>query len=222
MAAINKYFLWLVLFSVASVAAQYGSAIPFSLGSWFGIDIWVPFSALSVIPLLDVSRSFVQHYAEQAGVEFRKSLWHMLVIPTVVAFICSIIAGLPFTIFLGALVAVNVGGYIDIRVFRWAAVLSHKPHVRMRFSNAAATTCGTTAFFTISFTSWPDALGLFSNELAKPWDVLVIGGVSQSIVIWTTGIIMAHIMAFMIDNLEGKESEKEEQKAPSTSSPESD
>ncbi|MCL6270375.1 hypothetical protein M3P05_10630 [Sansalvadorimonas sp. 2012CJ34-2] len=204
---IRKYLLWLFLFSAASVISQYGSAIPFPLGTWLGIDVWVPLSALSVIPLLDVSRSFVQHYAELADVEFRKSLWHMLIIPSVVAFICSLTAGLPFTIFLGALVAVNVGGYIDIRVFRWAKVLSRKPHVRMRFSNAAATISGTTAFFIIAFTDWPMLIGFPHNELAKPASALLVGGIAQATVIWTAGVIMAHIMATVISWLE-KRAEK--------------
>ncbi|MTI15507.1 hypothetical protein [Sansalvadorimonas verongulae] len=204
MTPVQKYLVWLALFSAASIACQYGAQVPFSLGTWFGIDIWVPFSALTVIPLLDVSRSFVQHYAEQARVEFRKSLWHMLLIPTSIAFVCSLIAGLPFTIFLGALVAVNVGGYIDIRVFRWARVLSSKPHVRMRFSNAAATTCGTYAFFLISFTDWPDQMGLFTNEIAKPFDVLVVGGFAQIVVVWCAGIAMAHVMAAILEKLEGE------------------
>ncbi len=202
MQPIQKYLLWLLLFSAASIAAQYGSAIPLSLGTWFGVDVWLPFSALSVIPLLDVSRSFVQHYAEQAEVVFRKSLWHMLLIPSSVALVCSIIAGLPYTIFLGALVAVNVGGYIDIRVFRWARVLSQKPHVRMRFSNAAATICGTAAFFSIAFTNWPAQLGLAANELSMSFNVLLIGGIAQALVVWITGIIMAHLVAMLITQLE--------------------
>lgn len=207
MSPAQKYFLWLALFSAASVASQYGSAIPFSLGTWFDVKVWVPFSALSVIPLLDVSRSFVQHFSEHAGIEFRRSLWHMLLIPTVIAFICSLIAGLQFTIFVGAMVAVNVAGYIDIRVFRWAKVLSHKPHVRIRFSNATASICGTATFFTISFTRWPDALGLFTNPIAKPLDVLVVGGIAQIIVLWCTGVVMAHVIAMIIERMEGTPSE---------------
>ena len=210
MTKIQKYLLWLFLFSAASVISQYGSAIPFSLGNWFGIDVWVPLSALSVIPLLDVSRSFVQHYAELAEVEFRKSLWHMLIIPSSVALVCSLTAGLPYTIFLGALVAVNLGGYIDIRVFRWVKFLSTKPHVRMRFSNAAATISGTAAFFVISFTDWPILLGLSHNELAKPAEVLVVGGIAQTAVIWVTGIVIAHFMAIIINWLEKNEGEIEE------------
>ncbi len=206
MTPVRKYCLWLVLFSVASVSAQYGSAVPFALGTWFGIDVWVPLSALSVIPLLDVSRSFVQHYAELAEVEFRKSLWHMLLIPGVIALICSATAGLPYTIFLGALVAVNVGGYIDIIVFRAVKCISKKPHVRMRFSNAAATLCGSVAFFAIAFTEWPMLFGLSHNFLAKPFEVLVVGCTAQAIVIWTTGIVIAHFMASVIAFLEKTES----------------
>ena len=201
----QKYLIWLLLFSLASVSSQYGSAIPFSLGQWFGVDVWVPFSALSTIPLLDVSRSFVQHYAEQAEVAFYKSLWHMLLIPTAAALVCSLTAGLPFTIFLGALIAVNVGGYIDIRVFRCVKFISRKPHIRMRFSNAAATICGTAAFFTIAFTGWPTRLGFADNALTKPVSVLLVGGIAQVIIIWITGIVIARFMAEVISRLERQE-----------------
>ncbi|MGY0215885.1 hypothetical protein ACWJJH_00700 [Endozoicomonadaceae bacterium StTr2] len=205
MSPVQKYLFWLLLFSAASVASQYGSAVAFPLGTWLGVELWVPFSALSTIPLLDVSRSFVQHYSELAEVEFKKALWHMLLIPTSVAFVCSLIAGLPYTIFWGALVAVNVGGYIDIQVFRWVKCLSRKPHVRMRFSNLAATCSGSAAFFIIAYTDWPVWLGLSHNELAKPWDVLVIGCTGQVTIIWLTGMVIAHMMAVIIGYLEKSE-----------------
>ncbi|CAM3753610.1 hypothetical protein [Parendozoicomonas haliclonae] len=207
MTPLQKYGLWLIIFSAASVISQYGSTIPFSLGTWFGIDVWLPLSAITVIPLLDVGRSFVQHYAEQAEVPFRKTLFHMLTIPTTVAFFCSWKAGLPYPIFLGAIVAVNVGGYIDIRVFRWVRFISEKPHVRMRFSNAVATASGSLAFFLIAFTNWPVALGLPTNDLAKSWDMITVGIIAQACTIWVAGIVMAHIIAWLIERLESDDRE---------------
>lgn len=198
--------MWLSFFSAASVASQYGSAIPFPLGTWFGVHVWVPLSAFSVIPLLDCSRSFVQHYAEQAEIPFRKSMWHMLLIPTTIAFACSLTAGLPYTIFLAAIFAVTIGGYVDIRVFRWIRFVSKKPHIRMRFSNAAATISGGSIFFSIAFTNWPVLLGLAPNELAKSVDALVIGCTAQSIIVWSMGVVIAHIMAHVISWLERHES----------------
>ena len=207
MSSVQKYSFWLLLFSAASVASQYGSAIPFSLGRWFGVDVWVPLSAFSVIPLLDCSRSFVQHYAEQAEVPFRKSVWHMLLIPSSIAFICSLTAGLPYTIFLGAMFAVTIGGYVDIRVFRWIRFVSDKPHVRMRFSNAAATLSGGSIFFAIAFTDWPVFFGFPHNELAKPFEALVVGCTAQCVTVWTAGVVIAHLMAQVIGWLEKQESE---------------
>ena len=206
MSPAQKYVFWLLLFSAASVASQYGSAIPFSLGTWFDVDVWVPLSAFSVIPLLDCSRSFVQHYSEQAEIPFRKSVWHMLLIPSSIAFICSLTAGLPYTIFLGAMFAVTIGGYVDIRVFRWVRFISKKPHVRMRFSNALATISGGSIFFAIAFTNWPVWFGFAPNVLAKTFDVLVVGCIAQCIIVWCAGVIIAHVMAQVIGWLEKQES----------------
>ncbi|WP_461536693.1 hypothetical protein [Spongorhabdus nitratireducens] len=205
MSPIKKYLFWLLFFSAASVASQYGSKYAFPLGTWFGVDLWVPFSAISTIPLLDVSRSFVQHYSELAEVEFKKSLWHMLLIPSTVALICSLTAGLPYPIFWGALVAVTLGGYIDIQVFRWVKCISLKPHVRMRFSNLAATCSGSAAFFVIAFTDWPLWLGFSHNDLAKSWDVIAIGWAGQVTIIWLMGMVIAHMMAVIISHLEKSE-----------------
>lgn len=212
MSPVRKYTLWLLFFSATSVASQYGSAIPFSLGTWFGVHVWVPLSAFSVIPLLDCSRSFVQHYAELADIPFRKSAWHMLLIPTSVAFVCSLTAGLPYTIFLGAMFAVTIGGYVDIRVFRWIRFVSRKPHIRMRFSNAAATVSGGSIFFAIAFTNWPLLLGFAPNQLAKSFDALVVGCIAQSIIVWSAGVFIAHLMTQVIDWLE-----KQDNKTPSES-----
>ena len=214
MSPVQKYTIWLLLFSMASVVSQYGSAIPFSLGTWLGVHVWVPLSAFSVIPLLDCSRSFVQHYAEQAEIPFRKSLWHMLLIPTSVAFVCSLTAGLPYTIFLGAIFAVSIGGYVDIRVFRWIRFVSKKPHIRMRFSNAAATLTGGSIFFTISFTNWPELLGFAPNELAKSLDMLVVGCIAQCIIVWSAGVVIAYLMAQVIGWLERRESKDSSSGAP--------
>lgn len=224
MSSLQKYFLWLVLFSAASVASQYGSVVPFSLGNWFGIDVWVPLSAFSVIPLLDCSRSFVQHYSEQANVSFKKSTLHMMLIPFSIATMCSLTAGLPYTIVLGAICAVTVGGYVDIRVFRWIRFVSTKPHIRMRFSNAAATMIGSGIFFSIAFTKWPLSLGLPANELAKPFDALLVGCIAQCIIVWTAGVIIANIMAHIINWLEkikkhSSQQDKPEQQNSSLESP---
>ena len=190
---LDKWIGCLCLFSLASLASQYGSARPVDISWLFGAGWWLPLSAFTIIPFLDVMRSFTQHYAEQAEVPFKTSLRMMLIVPLTISLICTIIAGLPVTIFLAALAAVNLGGLVDILVFRVVNRISNKPYVRMMFSNLAATLIGSGLFFAIAFTNLVPALaGIVGIDFVNPLvqDNLVKGWFAQSMCIWVSSIVI--------------------------------
>ncbi len=185
----TKYLIALVIFTAASIASQYGSTISVPLWGNF----WLPLSAFTVIPLLDVVRSFVQHYAEQSNMTLKQSAFQMLTIPLVVAFLFMIGAGLPMSIFLGAIAAVNIGGLFDIYIFRLAKRISEKPQIRMIFSNLAATLVGGAVFFAVAFTDLTVWLGLQEVNVVLR-DNLVQGWLAQCMAIWVMGCSMANFV----------------------------
>ncbi len=208
-----KYMLCICLYTGASVASQYGSAEPVSLEWLVGPGWWVPLAAFTVIPFLDVSRSFTQHYAEQAGVAFKASLVHMLAIPFVISLLCVINANLPLTIFLGALAAINIGGYVDILIFKIARRLSGKPYIRMIFSNWAATLSGSIIFFTVSYSNLvPWVLGLFGVQYTNPLlqEHIINGIIAQSCCIWLSGIVLGTFSGKILEALENNSQTKKQ------------
>ena len=200
-----KYFLCIGLYTLASVASQYGSAEPVSLSWLLGPGWWVPMSAFTVTPLLDVSRSFTQHYAEQSRVTFRASLVHMMVIPFSISLLCVINANLPVTVFLGAIAAINIGGYIDILIFKIARRLSHRPYIRMIFSNAAATLSGSVIFFVVSYSEFvPWVLSWVGIHFVNPilQDNIINGIIAQSCCIWFSALILGTFCGKFLESLE--------------------
>ena len=207
----TKLIIWLTLYALFSLAGQYGCMIPVDLTWLLGKGWWIPLGTITVVPLVDVSRSFTQHCTEQAGVSFKHSFLLMMGFPFFIALICTVQAGLPINICLATFGAINVGGLFDILTFKFVRRVSEKPYVRMVFSNLAATLSGGAVFYSVAYTNalpivagW---LGLtfvndyLMSDLVKAW-------VSQSLFIWVSGITMATVIGKVIESIERKESVK--------------
>ncbi|MGL5014194.1 MAG: hypothetical protein ACRC6V_07890, partial [Bacteroidales bacterium] len=69
------------------------TSTPIELFTVAGVAIWLPLSALTLVPLVDVMRSFTQDAAEKIGMTFKKTASLMLSISMVVAFLCVLFAG---------------------------------------------------------------------------------------------------------------------------------
>lgn len=91
----RKFFFWLLMYSLFFVAGQYISIIPVDLSCLLGKGWWVPLHVITVIPLVDISRSFAQHYAEQAGMTFSKTFISIAVFSFIISLIFTATAGLP-------------------------------------------------------------------------------------------------------------------------------
>ena len=201
----TKLVVWLILYALFSLAGQYGCMVPVDLSWLLGEGWWIPLGAITVVPLVDVSRSFTQHCAEQAGVPFKYSFLLMMGLPFFIALICTVQAELPINICLATFGAVNVGGLFDILTFRFVRKVSEKPYVRMVFSNLTATLSGGAVFYSIAYTNaLPTAAGWLGltfinnylmNDLMKAW-------VSQSLFIWVSGITMATVIGKVIEGIE--------------------
>ncbi len=181
------YLPLLLLYVAASVTSQFLTTQPIELFSIAGVPIWMPLSALTIVPLVDVLRSFTQNAAEKIGMTFKQTATQMLALTLGTAGACVMFAGLPIQIFTGVLLAVTIGGAIDILVFRKMGEKFKSPVTRMCFSNAAATLVGSGIVFFVAFTDM-----IFpASELTKPYFDVTVGWLAQSVFIWCSSILIA-------------------------------
>ncbi len=202
---IKMYSLWLLLYSLFSLLGQFGSKISVDLSFLLGSGWWVPLSTLTIIPLVDVSRSFAQHYSEKSRLTVRQAFSLMLFCPFIISLVFAFMGSLPPNITLAAFVAVNLGGLMDLLVFRLARRISAKPYVRMWFSNLAATLTGSTAFYWIAYTDVLDrflwVLGVnYQNTLIM--DNLLKGWIVHNLVIWSSSIVIALLLGKLLERIE--------------------
>lgn len=174
------------LYIIASVAGMFLTSTPIELFTISDVAIWLPLSALTIVPMVDVLRSFTQDAAEKVGMTFKKTASWMLGISMVVALLCVLFAGLPLPIFVGVLAAVTVGGAADILVFRKMGQWFKSPVARMVFSNFAATIIGSGIVFFVAFTDW----FFINNSMARPVHEVVVGWLAQSFFIWASSIAL--------------------------------
>ena len=146
-----RYILFLGLFTAFSLGAQFGCATPVDLSFLFGEGWWVPLGTITLVPFVDVCRSFAQHYSEQLGISVRVAFALMMSCSFLVSLGFAVLGSLPINICLATVAAVNVGGFMDLLIFRRMIRVSDKPHVRMLFSNFAAAFSGGALFYWIAF-----------------------------------------------------------------------
>lgn len=174
------------LYIIASVAGMFLTSTPIELFTISDVAIWLPLSALTIVPMVDVLRSFTQDAAEKVGMTFKRTASWMLGISMIVALLCVLFAGLPLPIFVGVLAAVTVGGAADILVFRKMGQWFKSPVARMVFSNFAATIIGSGIVFFVAFTDW----FFVNNSMARPVHEVVVGWLAQSFFIWASSIAL--------------------------------
>ena len=189
MDAKKTFSIWFVIYITLSVLSQFLTTTPIHLFSISSVAIWMPLSALTLVPLVDVFRSFTQHHGEQAGLQFKHVGTLMLVTTFVVSGLCVMFAGLPLPIFVGVLLAVTIGGAVDILVFKRMGKWFTNPVARMAFSNLMATLVGSGIVFFVAFTDIVFAL----NPMARPLHEVVVGWLAQSCFIYISGLILAFI-----------------------------
>ncbi|MGL6099714.1 MAG: hypothetical protein ACRC0G_08800, partial [Fusobacteriaceae bacterium] len=61
-----------VLYIIASVAGMFLTSTPIELFTISDVAIWLPLSALTIVPMVDVLRSFTQDAAEKVGMTFKR------------------------------------------------------------------------------------------------------------------------------------------------------
>lgn len=183
----TKFIALLGLYVGASVLSQFLTSTPIELFVLFGVAIWMPLSSLTVVPLVDVLRSFTQHAAEKCNLSFKLVGSLMLGLTMGISGFCVMFANLPVQIFAAVLAAVTIGGALDILVFRKMGELFTSPVKRMAVSNAVATLVGSGIVFLVAFTSvfFPE------NPLARPDFEVVVGWLTQSVFIWIASLIIA-------------------------------
>ncbi|EIV8503580.1 hypothetical protein V4F55_000981 [Vibrio parahaemolyticus] len=150
----------------------------------------MPLSALTLVPLVDVLRSFTQAQSERENRDFKKVSLQMLSGSFGVAALCVAFLGLPLPIFIGVLLAVTFGGLADVLVFKRMGEFFTSPLKRMAVSNAAATLLGSGIVFLVAFTD----LIFPNNELAKPYLHAVTGWLTQSTFIWASSLVIAAML----------------------------
>ncbi|MGL4483500.1 MAG: hypothetical protein ACRCUS_00975 [Anaerovoracaceae bacterium] len=182
-----KFVVLLLLYVAASVVSQFLTSTPIELFTLMGVAIWAPLSALTLVPLVDVLRSFTQHAAERCKLPFKIVATAMLVLTMLVSGFCVVFANLPLPIFVGVLLAVTIGGALDILVFRRMGKLFTNPVKRMAVSNAVATLVGSGIVFFVAFTDvfFPE------NQMARPMFEVIVGWLTQSTLIWFSSIAIA-------------------------------
>lgn len=186
----NLYLMWLVFYIGLSIVSQFLTSTPIELANVAGVAIWLPLSALTIIPLVDVARSFTQNQAEKQGLAFKLVGTQMMVLTMLVSGLCVAFAGLPLPIFVGVLLAVTFGGTADILVFRRMGKYFKSPVKRMAVSNACATLLGSGIVFLVAFTD----IIFTNNPMAKPYFDAIIGWLTQSVFIWTSSLVIAYFM----------------------------
>ncbi|EPO2258094.1 hypothetical protein [Vibrio parahaemolyticus] len=182
-----NYFMFLAVYVAASVASQFLTSTPLHLFDIGSVPIWLPLSAVTLVPLVDVLRSFTQNQAEKEGRHFKTVASQMMTLTLAVAGLCVIFLGLPLPIFMGVLLAVTFGGLADVLVFKRMGRYFTSPVKRMMFSNAAATLLGSGIVFLVAFTDVVFA----GNPLAVPYMNAVVGWLTQSTFIWASSIAIA-------------------------------
>lgn len=177
------FFILLAAYVCLSVASQFLTSKPLHITDIAGVAIWLPLSAVTLVPMVDVMRSFTQHAAEKAEFSFKRTFWTM--------FGCSMgasalatFAGLPLPIFVGVLAAITFGGLADILVFRKMGEYFKSPVARMAFSNCAATFLGSGIVFAVAFTD----LVFANNPLATTYFNAMVGWLCQSFFIWGASV----------------------------------
>lgn len=186
-----QYIYWLGLYIAASVSSQFLTTTPIELAVIAGVAIWLPLSALTLIPLVDVLRSFTQDQAERQNLNFKTVGTQMMVLTLVASGLCVMFAGLPLPIFVGVLLAVTFGGAADILVFKRMGKFFTSPVKRMAVSNACATLLGSGIVFAVAFTD----LVFAGNPMAKPYFDAAVGWITQSGFIWTASLLIAYVTA---------------------------
>lgn len=185
-----QFFILFTIYIVASVASQFLTSTPIDFGTFMGVPIWMPLSAFTLVPLVDVMRSFTQDAAEERGMTFKTTFRLMFVTSMVAAGLCVIFAGLPLPIFVGVLSAITIGGALDIIIFKHMGKFFKLAAARMMFSNFAATIVGSGIVFFIAFTDW----FFVNNSLARPIHEVVVGWLVQSLFIWASGSVIAWVL----------------------------
>lgn len=186
----NLYAIWLLFYVGLTIASQFLTSTPIELAVVAGVAIWLPLSALTIVPMVDVARSFTQNQAEKQGLAFKNVGTQMMVLTMLVSGLCVMFAGLPLPIFVGVLLAVTFGGMADILVFRRMGKFFKSPVKRMAVSNACATLLGSGIVFAVAFTD----LVFKENPMAKPYFDAMIGWLTQSTFIWVASILIAIVM----------------------------
>ncbi|WP_152558623.1 hypothetical protein [Endozoicomonas numazuensis] len=205
----QKFFVWLIIFSLMSLLGQYGCMIRVDLSLLLGEGWWIPLGAITIVPLVDVSCSFAQHYAEQSGLLLKHSLAFMMTTSFVISLLFSLFGSLPVNMCVATFAAVNVGGLVDLLVFRAVIKVSCKPYIRMLFSNLLATLTGGALFYQLAYTRLLDnILGYFKIQHQNPilMDDLLKGWLCQSILIWLSGVSMAVVIGKLLEYHETKHS----------------
>ena len=191
-----KYYYWLFFYITASVLSQFLTSTPLHLFDIGSINIWMPLSALTVVPLVDVLRCFTQHQAENERRKPKTVMLQMMILSLLAALLCVIFAGLPLPIFVGVLAAIASGNVVDFFTFRFMRRFTQHPVLRMAGSNLITTLVGSGLVFLIAFTD----LFFKSNPLAQTTGAAITGWLSQSFFIWVSGIAIA----FTLNKLRGK------------------
>lgn len=155
-----------------------------------GFNIWMPLSALTVVPMCDVLRCFTQYQAENERRDKKTTMMQMMWLSLIAALICVMFAGLPVPIFAGVLAAVCAGNVTDFITFNLLRKITKHPVKRMVVSNLITTLVGSGLVFLIAFTDI-----LFThNPLAKTASEATVGWLSQSLFIWITGLVLATVI----------------------------
>lgn len=201
----RKFFLWLIIFSAMSLLGQYGCMVKVDLSFLLGEGWWIPLGVITIVPLVDVSRSFAQHYAEQSGLLLKHSMAFMMTASFTISLLFSLFGSLPVNMCVATFAAVNVGGMVDLLVFRAVLGISCKPYIRMLFSNLLATLTGGALFYQLAYTRLMDSLlAAVGIQHQNPilMDNLLKGWFCQSVLIWLSGVSMAIIIGKILEYYE--------------------
>lgn len=201
----NKYLICLILFLIFSLLGQYGCTTKVSLEFLLGEGWWVPLCVITVVPLIDVSRSFTQHYGEKSDIKLKHNLSIMMFASLAVSVVFVIQGLLPGSICIANFLAINLGGTVDLLVFWLAGSVSHRPYYRMAFSNLAATMTGGAIFSVIAYTDFLTRLASilhinYENTLLL--DELFKGWITQTVFIWGASILISIPVGIMLEKFE--------------------
>lgn len=201
----KKYFVCLFLFLTFSILGQYGCTKKVSLEFLLGEGWWIPLCVITVIPFIDVSRSFAQHYGERLNIELKYNLSIMILASLVISLVFVIQGTLPESVCIANFLAVNIGGTVDLLVFWVIGSISRRPYFRMAFSNLAATMTGGAVFSVIAYTNFLTMLASKLNinyENNQLMDELFKGWIAQTGFIWVASIIISIPLGLFLERRE--------------------